>query len=131
METANEVFVLYLSSMTRTFLRRWALGSIAAGIVFIVARGVAFDSMYAACIIALLVGLINAFLPYLISMMSYTQSVLTLGLATLIANALALNILQQAGLGIHFVSFDAMVLTATMISVIAWFSSLAIDMPTH
>jgi uncharacterized membrane protein YvlD (DUF360 family) len=115
--------------MNSSFLRRWAIGSSAAGIVFLVGHGVALDSLYVACMIVLLLGLINAVLPYLISMMTFMRNMLTLGLATLIMNALALHILQTAGLGIHFASFDAMMLVAIMISTISWFATMTMDAP--
>lgn len=114
-----------------SFLRRWVIGSVAAGVVFMVGQGIAFTSFYAACIIALMIGLLNAALPYIISMMTFMQSVLTLGLATLVVNALTLHILQEARLGVYFTSFDAMVLIAIMISTIAWFSTLAMDTSLH
>jgi putative membrane protein len=115
--------------MNLSFLRRWAIGSVAGAIVFLVGKGVSFDSLYAACMIALLLGAANAALPHLISMMTFMRTVLTLGLATLIVNALLLHILQQASLGIHFQSFDAMLLIAIMISTISWFSTMAMDTP--
>ncbi len=115
--------------MTGSFLRRWALGSIASGIVFLAGGGVSFDTYYAAIMIALILGAANAAMPYIISMMTFMSTVLTLGLATLIANALLLNVLATAGLGIHFESFDRMLLIAIMISTIAWFSTMAMDRP--
>ena len=113
--------------MNVSFLRRWAIGFGAAGVVFVVGQGSTFVSLYAAFVIVLLIGLLNASLPYVLSMMTGMQNILTLGLTTLIINTFVLYILQEAHLGIRFASFNSLVLIAIMISTIAWFSTLAMD----
>jgi uncharacterized membrane protein YvlD (DUF360 family) len=109
------------------FLIRWLL---AAGItlaVFYFSTGVSVSSFYNASMIAILIGLANAAAPHLIGTFSFARTILTVGLAMLVVNALLLHSASYLHLGVQFASWQSLQLAAIMIATITWFSSLAVD----
>lgn len=77
--------------------------------------------------VALLIGLANAATPHLISTFSFARTLLTVGLAMLVVNALLLHLAQYWHLGVYFASWQSLQLGAVVIATITWFSSLAVD----
>jgi len=108
-------------------LLRWLLGAVAALITFYVARGIRTSTFYASFMLALIIGLVNAFIPYFIGAFSFTRTLATLGVFMLGINAFLLFLIQSLHLGVYFESPSVLILAAMMISVFTWFATLALE----
>ncbi len=67
---------------------RWLLGAIALMLVAYFVPGISVSSFYAALVAALILGLINALIRPFIILLTLPINILTLGLFTLVINAL-------------------------------------------
>lgn len=67
---------------------RWLLGAAALMLVAYFIPGIAVNSFYAALVAALILGLINALIRPFILLLTLPINILTLGLFTLVINAL-------------------------------------------
>ena len=113
--------------MRYTFLLRWILGTGITLAVFYFGSGIAVSSFYKGLMVAFLIGLANAAAPHLIGAFSFARTMLTIGLAMLVANAFLLYLAQVLNLGVRFSSWQSLELGAVVIATITWFSSLAVD----
>jgi len=78
--------LLYYRSMT--FLVKWLISTLAIIIAAYLIPGVTVDSLLAAFIAALVLGLINVVIKPLVVILTLPVNILTLGLFTLVINAL-------------------------------------------
>ena len=69
-------------------LLRWLLGAAALMLIAYFVPGIAVSSFYAALVAALILGLINALIRPLLILLTLPVNILTLGLFTLVINAL-------------------------------------------
>lgn len=67
---------------------RWLLGAVALMLVAYYVPGIAVNSFYAALVAALILGLINALIRPVLLLLTLPINILTLGLFTLVLNAL-------------------------------------------
>ena len=93
-------------------LYRWIFITAAALISFYTVPGVQPVSAYTGFMLALILGLMNALMPYFIKVASFKGTVTTLGLFMLAVNAFLLYVIQRLQLGLAMESFQSLTLTA-------------------
>jgi len=114
------------------FLIRWGITAVAVAVAAWLVPGIYVDEphrIWATVIVALLLGLINAFIRPVISALSCGLIVLTLGLFTLVINGLMLWLaswveIEWIGLRFHVDGFWNAVLGALIISIVSVILSL-------
>ncbi len=109
----------------RPFTIRWLLGSLAAVIVFVASPQVQVSTLYHLSMLSILVGLTNAAVPQLSSMLSFSRTMLTVGLVTLAANAFLFHLLTRYNFGLAIASFQSLVVTALAVTALSWIMALA------
>ncbi|MBI2756425.1 MAG: phage holin family protein [Chloroflexi bacterium] len=79
----------------------------------------------AAVLFALVLGVLNAFLRPVLLLLSFPLTILTLGLFTLVVNAIIFWLagLLAGGMGVNVNGFGAAFLGALVVSVVSFFSS--------
>ena len=88
-------------------LLRWLVNTIALLIVAYFVRGFAFDSLGAAAIAALVLGLLNALVRPLFVLLTFPITILTLGLFLIVINAVMLELAAWLIPGFHIRSFTS------------------------
>lgn len=78
----------------QSFLLRWGFNSIAIYLTTRIIQGVRVPDFYAAIVAALALGIVNAFIRPLVLILTLPVNILSLGLFTLVVNALMLYIVQ-------------------------------------
>jgi putative membrane protein len=109
------------------FLIRWGITAAAVAVAAWIVPGISVDEPHrvlTVILVALVLGLVNAFIRPLLSVLSCGLIVLTLGLFTLVINGLMLWLasaitVNWLGLGFHVNGFWNAVLGALIISVIS------------
>lgn len=109
------------------FLIRFASGAGTTLFVLYFASGIRVDSLYAAIMVSVLIGLTNASIPYIVGMFSFAVSLITIGLFSLMVNIFMLYILSTLHIGLRSPSLTVTVATALTIAAIAVFITLALD----
>ncbi|GAW66331.1 membrane protein [Geoanaerobacter pelophilus] len=71
-----------------TLLVKWLVNALAIGITAYLLPGVAISGFFAALVTALVLGLVNIFIKPLLLLLTLPINILTLGLFTLVINAL-------------------------------------------
>ena len=103
----------------KEFLQRWIITTAAVLVAAQIVTGIKYDSGRALLIATLVLGLLNAFLRPLLLLLSLPLLVLTLGLFTLIINALLLWGVGRLIDGFHVEGFRSAFWGALIISVIS------------
>ncbi len=85
--------------------------------------GISFDSPGTVVIAAVVVGLVNAFIRPVLFFLTLPITVLTLGLFTLVLNALLLQLAAWFVDGFHIDSFGGAFLSALVLSLVSFFGS--------
>lgn len=102
-------------------LLRWLFTALALlGITYII-RGIAVDNFYAALIAALVLGLVNALIRPIIMVLTLPFNIMTLGLFTLVINALMFWFASSIVKGFNVDGFGAAFLGALLMWVFNWF----------
>lgn len=78
----------------QSFLLRWGFNAIAIYLTTRIIHGVRVPDFYAAIVAALALGIVNAFIRPLVLILTLPVNILSLGLFTLVVNALMLYIVQ-------------------------------------
>jgi putative membrane protein len=76
-----------------------------------------------ALIFALILGVFNAFLRPILLLLTLPLNILTLGLFTLVVNAIVFWLASQLGGGVHVTNFPAAFLGALVVSVVSFVAS--------
>jgi putative membrane protein len=84
------------------------------------------DSPVAAVIFALLLGVLNAFLRPILLLLTLPLNLLTLGLFTLVVNAIVFWLATQIQVGVHVADFGAAFIGALIVSAVSFVASRAI-----
>ena len=79
-----------MSGALKAFLRRWLVNTVAVMVVANVVHGIRSESVTGLFVASLLLGILNALLRPLLWLLSLPLVILTLGLFTLVINALLL-----------------------------------------
>jgi putative membrane protein len=107
-------------------VQRFALRLVVTALAVLVASryipDLQVDDLTAALLFAFVLGLLNAFLRPIILLLTLPLTLLTLGLFTLVVNALVFWLATLLPVGVH-ASFGAAFLGALVISLVSFFSS--------
>ncbi len=111
----------------RKFLKSWAINTLAVLVAVYVVPGIRFtdNSLLTPLITSLVLGILNAFIRPVLMMLALPLLILTLGLFTLVINALLLYFVSFL-LAQHFQidSFGSAFLGALVISIVSWVLNL-------
>lgn len=105
-----------MPSPVRSFLQRWLIDTVAVMVAANVVKGITYDSLSGLFVASLLLGVFNAILRPLLLLLSLPLVILTLGLFTLVINALLLFFVGQLVKSFHVADFGAAFLGALLIS---------------
>src|SRR6266516_528405 len=110
-----------MPSKLKDFLNRWSITTVAVLVAAHTVKGIHYDKgHWSSLLVATLVlGLLNAFLRPLLLLLSLPLLVVTLGLFTLVINALLLYLVGQIIQGFYVESFGAAFWGGLVISVVA------------
>lgn len=115
-----------------TFVVRWLITAVAVWVASELVGGIHLDGWESTLIVALILGLLNAYIKPLLVFLSFPVLIMTLGLFLIIVNTALLGLTAWiAGKfdSIHFDidSFGAALLGAIIISIVSWLISLFIN----
>lgn len=99
---------------------RWAINALAIFLVPMIVPGVAIANFYTAIIVALIIGLINTFIRPVLLLFTLPINILTLGLFTLVVNALLFWLASTIVKGFTVTGFMAAFFGALAFWLIAW-----------
>lgn len=106
------------------FIVRLLVNAAALAAAAWVVPGIQIANWQSLLIAALIFGLVNAFVKPVFSLLTCPLVVLTLGLFTLVINAVMIGITSwlasQADVGFHVDSFGAALLGAIVVTVVSW-----------
>ncbi len=102
----------------QSFLLRWLFNAIAIYLTTLIIHGVQVPDFAAALVAALVLGIVNAFIRPLVLILTLPVNILTLGLFTLVVNALMLYIVS-AVTSLQVSSFWAAFVGALLIALIS------------
>lgn len=100
------------------FLLGWVTTAAAIGVAAQLLPGIRVDSVWAAVVAALLLGLVNATLRPILLLLTLPLTVVTLGLFALVVNGAMLALVASAVKGVHIAGFGSAVLGAVLISLV-------------
>jgi putative membrane protein len=89
-------------------------------------RLIQVESAVAAVIFALILGILNAFVRPILLLLTLPLNLLTLGLFTLVVNAIVFWLATQLPAGVHVVDFGAAFIGALIVTVVSFVASRAI-----
>ena len=99
--------VATMTTPLKLFLQRWLINTIAVLVAANVIPGIEHDTLSALLVASLLLGILNALLRPLLLLLSLPLVVFTLGLFTLVINALLLMLVGQLVKSFHVETFWA------------------------
>ena len=103
----------------KEFLQRWLITTVGVLVAAHVVKGISYDDWQSLFIATLVLGLLNAFLRPLLMLVSIVLVVFTLGLFTLVINALLLLFVGNYVKGFHVQDFWAAFWGGLIISIIS------------
>ena len=104
-------------------LLRWLIHALAILAIAYFLPGIAVSGVYAALIAALILGIINALLRPLLIVLTLPVNILTLGLFTLIINALLFWFASTIVKGFDVADFKAAFFGALIMWLVSWFTN--------
>jgi putative membrane protein len=104
--------------VVQSFLLRWLFNAVAIYLTTLIIRGITVPDFKAAVVAALVLGIVNAFIRPLVLILTLPVNILTLGLFTLVVNALMLYIVS-AITALHVTTFWAALVGAMLIALIS------------
>jgi putative membrane protein len=102
----------------QSLLLRWLFNAVAIYLTTLIIRGITVPDFTAAAVAALVLGIVNAFIRPLVLILTLPVNILTLGLFTLVVNALMLYIVS-AITALHVTTFWAALVGALLIALIS------------
>jgi putative membrane protein len=110
----------------RRFLLKWFIYSIALLIVVHIFSGVRSEDLITTIIMALILGLLNAFLKPILSFLTFPILVITLGLFTLIINGIVFYLAAMLVHGFYVAGFWSAFWAALLFSVFTFLINLLV-----
>lgn len=104
-----------------TLLLRWVIGAVAVYAAAYIVPGVQIANAWTAFIAALIIGLVNALVRPILLLLTLPINILTLGLFTLIVNALMFWLASSVVKGFDVTNFKAAFLGALVYWLVSWF----------
>ncbi|HEY8497196.1 MAG TPA: phage holin family protein [Limnochordales bacterium] len=106
-----------------TWLFRWLVNTLALLLAAAVLKGVEIDSVLAGVVAAGLLGLVNVSVRPILIILTLPVNLLTLGLFTLVINALMLMLVAWLVPGFHIAGFGAGLAAALLLAVVSALAS--------
>ncbi|MBM3841412.1 MAG: phage holin family protein [Verrucomicrobia bacterium] len=103
----------------KPFLQRWAITTLAVLVAANVVDGIHYDTLGGLLVASLLLGVLNAFLRPVMLLLSLPLLILTLGLFTLVINAMLLSFVGWLVRPFHVDSFGAAFWGSLVISIVS------------
>ena len=103
----------------KPFLQRWAITTLSVLVAANVVKGIHYDSVGGLLVASLLLGILNAFLRPVMLLLALPLLILTLGLFTLIINAMLLSLVGSLVRPFHVDSFSAAFWGSLVISIVS------------
>lgn len=103
----------------QSFLLTWLLATISLLITAFLVPGVIISSIPAAAVAAIVMGLINAFVRPIITLLTLPLTILTLGLFLLVVNAISLSLVGFFTPGVTVQGFWPAVIGAIVLSFVS------------
>ncbi|MFH2136112.1 MAG: phage holin family protein [Patescibacteria group bacterium] len=102
---------------------RWLIYAVALMILTYIVPGISVKNFYSALIAALVLGLVNAVIRPLLILLTLPVNILTLGLFTLVINALMLWFVASIVKGFDIRNFAAAFLGALILWLVGWITN--------
>lgn len=102
---------------------RWLIYAVAIMLLTYIVPGISVRNFYSALIAALVLGLVNAMIRPLLIILTLPVNVLTLGLFTLVINALMLWLVASIVKGFDVKNFVAAFLGALVLWAVSWLTN--------
>jgi putative membrane protein len=109
------------------FLVRWGSTALAVLVTTYLFAGIRVDSTTTLLVVALLLGIINAFVKPVIFLLAFPFYILSLGLLTFVVNGLILWGLAQYVAGFHVDGFWTAIKGAFVVSLVGWCITMLVD----
>jgi len=103
----------------KSFVWRWIINAIALLVVAKLVQGIAVDNVLSLFMAALVLGVLNAVIRPILLLLTLPINILSLGLFTLVINALMLKIVDWLVIGFSTGSFLATMFAAIILSIIS------------
>lgn len=101
-------------------LRRWLILTVAICLTPYIVSGISVRSFIDALLAALILGILNIFIKPILQILTLPINLLTLGLFTLVINAILLEIVAWLIPGFSISSFWSAILGGFFISIVSW-----------
>lgn len=101
-------------------LRRWLILTVAICLTPYIVSGISVRSFVDALIAALILGILNIVIKPILQILTLPINLLTLGLFTLVINAILLEIVAWLIPGFSIASFWSAILGGLFISIVSW-----------
>ena len=102
------------------FLLRWSMNLLALMVAASLIKGIRIDGVAMGILAAGILGVVNAVIRPLVMLLTLPITILTLGLFTLVINAVMLQIVASLVPGFTIETFSAALVGALIISLISW-----------
>ncbi len=102
---------------------RWLLNAVTVLLISVYIPGIHVSGFYAALLVVLVLGLVNAIIRPLLVILTLPINILTLGLFTFVINALMFWLVSTVVKGFVVVGFWPAFLGALLLSIASWFFS--------
>ena len=102
------------------FLIQWIVVAIALWVTAYIVPGVGFSSMTALAVAALVLGLVNALVRPVLTILTLPLTILTLGLFYLVVNGLAFGLAAAITPGFSVDGFGSAIIGALLVSIVSW-----------
>ncbi len=109
-----------------SFLQRWLVNTIAVLVAANVVSGITYDTAGSLLVAALMLGILNAVLRPILILLALPLLILTLGLFTLVINAILLYFVGQIVARFHVASFHAAFWGGVVISLVSMVANVLI-----
>ncbi len=106
-----------------SLILRWLISAVAVMLVSYLLPGVALTGFWAALLVALVLGIINAFIKPLLVILTLPINIMTLGLFTLVINALLIMLASAIVDGFAVSGFWVALLFSIILSIFNFFLS--------
>ena len=108
-----------MSPSLKSFLQRWVINTVAVMVAANVVKGIEYQTLTGLIVASLMLGILNALLRPLLLLLSLPLVIFTLGLFTLVINALLLYFVAQLVKSFHVADFWTAFWGALVISVVS------------
>jgi putative membrane protein len=108
-----------MSPALKKFCQRWFVNTVAVLVAANVVPGISYDTVSGLLVASLLLGILNSFLRPIILLLSLPLLILTLGLFTLVINALLLYLVAYLVGPFHVNGFGSAFWGALVISIVS------------